>query len=159
MNIQEINLKTKICALSIFITLLLGICVHAADVTLQWDANSESDLQGYRIYKTEVEGSYTYVKDNPIDNNKVWEGADEFCTIQISDGPYECWFVATAYDKCGNESDPSNEVKYDTEPPISPGSLWGNPNLCRGDFDQDSDVDGSDLAIFATNFGRTDCLP
>jgi len=30
------------------------------------------------------------------------------------------------------------------------------PN-CEGDFDGDGDVDGSDLAIFAEDFGRTDC--
>ncbi len=29
---------------------------------------------------------------------------------------------------------------------------------CEGDFDKDGDVDGSDLAIFAADFGRTDCL-
>lgn len=29
--------------------------------------------------------------------------------------------------------------------------------LCEGDFDGDSDVDGSDLAVFAADFGRTDC--
>ena len=28
---------------------------------------------------------------------------------------------------------------------------------CEGDFDNDGDVDGSDLAIFAADFGRTDC--
>ena len=28
---------------------------------------------------------------------------------------------------------------------------------CRGDFDLDGDVDGSDLAIFAADFGRTNC--
>lgn len=28
---------------------------------------------------------------------------------------------------------------------------------CEGDFDTDSDVDGSDLALFAADFGRTDC--
>jgi len=28
---------------------------------------------------------------------------------------------------------------------------------CEGDFDTDGDVDGSDLAIFAADFGRTDC--
>jgi hypothetical protein len=28
---------------------------------------------------------------------------------------------------------------------------------CKGDFDRDGDVDGSDLAIFAADFGRTDC--
>ena len=28
---------------------------------------------------------------------------------------------------------------------------------CQGDFDDDGDVDGSDLAVFAADFGRTDC--
>ena len=28
---------------------------------------------------------------------------------------------------------------------------------CEGDFDLDGDVDGSDLAVFAADFGRTDC--
>ena len=30
-------------------------------------------------------------------------------------------------------------------------------DICEGDFDADSDVDGSDLATFAADFGRTDC--
>ena len=29
--------------------------------------------------------------------------------------------------------------------------------VCEGDFDKDGDVDGSDLAVFAGDFGRTDC--
>ena len=29
---------------------------------------------------------------------------------------------------------------------------------CEGDFDHDCDVDGSDLAVFAADFGRTDCV-
>jgi hypothetical protein len=28
---------------------------------------------------------------------------------------------------------------------------------CEGNFDEDGDVDGSDLAVFAADFGRTDC--
>ena len=31
------------------------------------------------------------------------------------------------------------------------------PNTCEGDFDNEGDVDGSDLAVFAADFGRTDC--
>lgn len=31
------------------------------------------------------------------------------------------------------------------------------PPPCEGDFDGDGDVDGSDLAVFAADFGRTDC--
>ena len=29
--------------------------------------------------------------------------------------------------------------------------------VCEGDFSGDGDMDGSDLAIFAADFGRTDC--
>ena len=36
----------------------------------------------------------------------------------------------------------------------SPGPLLPP---CEGDFDNDGDVDGSDLAVFAADFGRTDC--
>ncbi len=32
-------------------------------------------------------------------------------------------------------------------------------SVCEGDFDKDGDVDGSDLAIFSREFGRTDCSP
>ena len=32
-----------------------------------------------------------------------------------------------------------------------------HPTTCEGDFDNDGDVDGSDLAVFAADFGRTDC--
>jgi hypothetical protein len=31
------------------------------------------------------------------------------------------------------------------------------PKDCEGDFDNDGDVDGGDLAVFAADFGRTDC--
>jgi len=31
------------------------------------------------------------------------------------------------------------------------------PKPCEGDFDKDGDVDGSDLAVFAMDFGRTNC--
>lgn len=35
----------------------------------------------------------------------------------------------------------------------------GDHNLCKGDFDNDGDVDAADLVDFASEFGRTDCLP
>jgi hypothetical protein len=40
-----------------------------------------------------------------------------------------------------------------------PGLVVPPPDtpVCEGDFDEDGDVDGSDLAVFAADFGRTDC--
>ena len=41
------------------------------------------------------------------------------------------------------------------------GGVWQydfTAEACGGDFDSDGDVDGSDLAVFAADFGRTDCV-
>ena len=35
--------------------------------------------------------------------------------------------------------------------------VLGGSDECLGDFDSDGDVDGSDLSLFAADFGRTDC--
>ena len=45
--------------------------------------------------------------------------------------------------------------RYDIAPPY-PIIIHITPS-CEGDFDHDGDVDGSDLAMFAADFGRTDC--
>jgi hypothetical protein len=55
-------------------------------------------------------------------------------------------------------SDPPYSTNYDNYP-----GFWytvgASPpvNDCSGDFNNDGDVDGSDLATFAEEFGRTDC--
>ncbi|MEA1867254.1 MAG: C25 family cysteine peptidase [Thermodesulfobacteriota bacterium] len=59
--------------------------------------------------------------------------------------------------------DPACELKVTV--PITPAifaSDFGRTNCdqndpCKGDFDDDGDIDGSDLAVFAADFGRTDC--
>ena len=62
--------------------LLLTICLlalaftaHAADVTLTWDANTESDLAGYRVYQKAVTAYNTaaYRLDNAGAQVKDWE--------------------------------------------------------------------------------------
>ena len=65
---------------------------------------------------------------------------------------------------CANESMPEEEEACvawtDGREPgynayFDTAYLW--IDVCEGDFDDDGDVDGSDLAIFAADFGRTDC--
>jgi hypothetical protein len=53
------------------------------------------------------------------------------------------WMDATAWDSSTNVC-----IKAFTSP------LGGG---CNGDFDHDGDVDGTDLASFSADFGRTDC--
>ncbi|MFX0200171.1 MAG: hypothetical protein ACFFCW_28970 [Candidatus Hodarchaeota archaeon] len=48
---------------------------------------------------------------------------------------------------------------YVSDRSTSPHRILRIKKSCEGDFDLDGDVDGSDLAVFAADFGRTDCPP
>ena len=82
-------------------------------VTLQWDANTESNLAGYNLKYGRSSGRYSSV---------VNVGKSTVTTVSnLVDGWY--FFAVTAYDTMGLESDPSDEVPYlppSTPPTISP---------------------------------------
>jgi len=75
----------------------------AADVTLAWDPNTESDLAGYKIHHGTAIGSYSV----HIDVNK----ATTYTVTGLTAGQ-TYYFAATAYDASGNESGYSNSVSY-----------------------------------------------
>jgi len=79
----------------------------AVDITLGWNANSEADLDGYRIFYREDGESYDY-------NSPDWEGTDTTCTISNLDDNTEYHFVARAFDTSDNESADSQEISYTT---------------------------------------------
>jgi len=68
--------------------------------TLQWDANHESDLAGYRVYQGTTSGSYGPAID--VGNTTLY-------TAQNLQAGLTYYFAATAYDSSGNVSLPSNE--------------------------------------------------
>lgn len=144
-------------SLVLITVLTLGISIHAfaTEVTLAWDANSESDLAGYRIFQRVPDALYNYLAPD-------WEGTAITCTLTVPDGPYECCFVARAFDKCGNESGDSNEVRYDTRPPADPNLHTDSSNLCKADYNQDGKVTRRDRRLFIKAYraelGRKDCL-
>lgn len=80
-----------------------AICgVNVGKVKLAWDANTESDLAGYRIYYGSKSGEYIY----SIDVGNVTE-----YTLEINE--QGDWFVAaTAYDTDNNESNYSAELHF-----------------------------------------------
>jgi fibronectin type 3 domain-containing protein len=84
---------------------------NGSGVTLEWDANTEPDLAGYKVYyKTgssgaPYDGTGATEGDSPIDVSDV--------TTYTLHGQAEgvaYFFVVTAYDTEGLESDYSNEV-------------------------------------------------
>ena len=69
--------------------------------TLQWAANQESDLAGYRVYRGIQSGSYGESRN--IGNTTMYQ----FANLEYGQTHY---FAVTAYDSSGNESAPSPEV-------------------------------------------------
>ena len=74
----------------------------ARDVNLQWDPNSESDLNHYVVYWGADSGSYS------DDSGDI--GLDTTYTCSLPDDGQVYYFAVTAVDDAGLESDYSNEV-------------------------------------------------
>lgn len=71
-------------------------------MTLAWDANSESDLASYRIYRSTTPGVY----GAPVAT--VLAGIVSYQMGGLQAGTY--YFTVTAVDSAGNESPRSNEI-------------------------------------------------
>ncbi|MCK4255250.1 hypothetical protein KAX35_00055, partial [candidate division WOR-3 bacterium] len=83
-----------------------------ADITLNWNPNSESDLAGYYVYRSDSSsGPFSYVGTaEPLEN-------PEYVDRVYAWKPY--WYFVTAFDTVGNESGPSDTIKV--EPEYYPG--------------------------------------
>lgn len=86
-------------------------------VTVQWDPNSESDLAGYKIYVGESSRNYSGVVDAGTATQFAWQNLESGKTY---------FFVVTAYDFAGNESDYSAEVSATLE---TGGGSGGNNDM------------------------------
>ncbi len=94
---------------------------HAADVTLQWTPNTETDLAGYRAYQATTPGGHTFGPGNEV--AAVPAGTVDV-TLTVPNGTY--YWVVTALDGDDNESGPSNEVtkRIDTTAPAAPENCF-----------------------------------
>lgn len=100
---------------------LTAIPVLAKDINFAWDANTESDLAGYRLYQSNTSGSYTYGSGNEV--AEIAAGTETVTLTGVTDGTW--YWVLTAFDTEGNESLPSNEVSQtvDETAPSAPTTL------------------------------------
>lgn len=87
-------------SITIFLLFALNTSALAINASLSWDANTESDLSGYKIYFGMASGSY----GNPVDVGNT----TSHTFSDLADGTY--YFTVTALDTSGNESLFSNEV-------------------------------------------------
>lgn len=102
----------------ILAALLAASAAPAATVQISWDANSEPDLAGYRIYSGTQSGNY----GEPVDVGNVTEHV-----MQIApEYGATYYFALTAYDTSGNESGHSDEASVfvpDSAAPETPKGL------------------------------------
>jgi hypothetical protein len=82
----------------------MAAVLWAAEVTLSWQANTESDLAGYKIYQSTISGQYSA----PV--MTVGKVTTQTVTLPQLDIATTYFFVLTAYDLAGNESQQSLEV-------------------------------------------------
>jgi len=108
----------------IIILLALIPPVMAADVTLAWDPNTETDLAGYKIYY----GTASRVYGAPI----VIGNQTTYTVTGLPPGVF--YFAVTAYNTAGLESGYSNEVST---------TIPGSGNRC--DINGDTSVNVLDL--------------
>jgi hypothetical protein len=120
--------------------LILPGVLMAGDVVLQWDANTETDLAGYKVYYGTASGSY---------GTPVVVGLQTTYTVSgLAPGTY--YFAVTAFNTSGAESGFSNQVSavvsgtIDTTPPVisaaSSGSVTYNSAVINWTTNEASDT-------------------
>lgn len=107
----------KICILIVF--LLVSIPLFASDIEVTWNANTESDLAGYKVFWGNSAGSYP---------NSMDVGKNLIYTIPNVTNGQTYYIVLKAYDVSGNISSPSTEVSLyipipDMTPPPVPTNI------------------------------------
>ena len=121
--------------------LLFAPALTAGSATISWDANSEPDLAGYRIYYGKGIGSY---------ESQVYVGNVTTYRLTGLEEGKQYYFAVTALDFSGNESNFSIEVAavIKESPPDDPetgnanntlaliGKAYNYPNPFRVDFEE-----------------------
>jgi hypothetical protein len=105
----------RLWGLSVAITVCIAAGIITADAfaaqaTLAWDPNTESDLAGYKIHYGTVSGNYTA----HLDVHNV----TTYTVTGLTDGQ-TYYFAASAYNASGKESGYSNQVVYSPASPLN----------------------------------------
>lgn len=81
-------------------------------VDLSWSINLESDLAGYRVYRSEQQGERGTLQNSELVSSPAFRDV----TVQAA---HQYWYTVTAVDRAGNESGPSEAVLADLGKPLS----------------------------------------
>ena len=125
-KLEDLILNLRVTLLSAILFVFLAAPAYAVTVTLAWNANTQTDLAGYKLYYRKglpgppYDGSGAAEGDSPIliPLASLADSNSPDYTVTIPSGT-ELWsFVVTAYAKDGLESAYSNQILF-SDPPIS----------------------------------------
>lgn len=91
-------------ALLLLISLPLG-AAEAITVTLHLEAFDNADIEDHKIFVREKDQEYDFT-------SPAWQGSGTICTLTDLEEDTTYFFVARTYDKSGNTSDNSNEIRF-----------------------------------------------
>jgi hypothetical protein len=83
-----------------------------AAIDLSWSISLESDLAGYRVYRSEKQGE----RGRPLQVELLLTPAYRDTSVQSG---HRYWYTITAVDRAGNESGPSETIPADLAKPLS----------------------------------------
>jgi len=119
--------------------LVFDVSLGVDRIEVSWTASASSDVRRYRVYHSlESGGPYQLRNEDPVDHAVYLD-----CGLS---GNTRYFYMVTAVDTSGNESDPSAEFSTSTNPPQMPGfpiemrvETVSSPAI--GDIDGDGDME------------------
>jgi hypothetical protein len=87
------------------LSMTLAATTYAAGINLVWDANTESNLAGYNVYRSTQSGTFT----SPALNGTQLVATTSYTDSTAQSGTY--YYVVKAVNSLGQESGPSNQIQ------------------------------------------------
>jgi hypothetical protein len=84
----------------------------AITVDLSWSINLESDLAGYRVYRSDHQGERGTLQNPELLRSPA------FRDVTVEAAHHQYWYTVTAVDRAGNESGPSEAALADLSKPL-----------------------------------------
>lgn len=105
--------------LMLLILLLCASTAFALSVNLQWDANTETDLEGYKVYTQRPMVAQGFVQYTTV------RGATKVTLANLSSS-HKYYFSVTAFNTSGQESGYSNVVSVGAPTAQQRGKVSGS---------------------------------
>ena len=159
---QKTRYSRSSCLSSLFVTLLFFLFItpaNAYDLTIAWDPNNEENLAGYVLY---VDDGFSEILYEYVDAYPLEDLDPEYPSVIVTDlrDDLAYYFVVTAYDSDGNESDYSDEICVINGEPCPESWSASRSNLLSAanasSVSSSSDGGSSSSGCFISTFNYTE---